>query len=222
MAYFEPDFLEFFKELAANNHKDWFDENRQRYHKIVKDPFRAFVSDLIAEVQKDDPRVDIGPSDAIFRINRDIRFSKDKMPYKIHVSAIISRYGKKDKSYPGLYVHFDPEHARFYGGLYRLTPDQTNDMRYAIAENMNDFNDLINAPKFVKTFGEIQGEKAKRIPKELKKKAEEQPLIFNKSLYYSATEPPETVLSDNLLDITMQYYYDNKPMQQFLERKVFN
>lgn len=221
MAYFEPDFLEFFKELAANNHKDWFDENRQRYHKIVKEPFRAFVTDLIAEVQKDDARVDIGPSDAIFRINRDIRFSKDKMPYKLHVSAIVSRYGKKDKSYPGLYVHFEPEHARFYGGLYRLSPDQTSDMRYAIAENPGKFNKLLKSSDFKKIFGEVHGEQAKRIPKELKSAAEKEPLIFNKNMYFFNEQPAEIVLSDDLLEKIMEYYHTAKPIHRFFEKAVF-
>ncbi len=221
MAYFEPDFLRFFKELAANNHKDWFDENRQRYHKIVKEPFRAFVTDLIAEIQKEDSRVDIGPSDAIFRINRDIRFSKDKTPYKLHVSAIVSRYGKKDKSYPGLYVHLSPEHTRFYGGLFRLTPDQTNDMRYAIAENSGKFNKLLKSSDFKKTFGEVHGEQAKRIPKELKGAAEKEPLIFNKNMYFFNEQPAEFVLSDDLIEKTMERYHAAKPIHRFFEKALF-
>ena len=74
MPYFTQDFLDFFKELAANNHKDWFDENRKRYHKSVKDPFYKFLEDAIAEIQKVDPTIQIEPKDAAFRINRDIRF----------------------------------------------------------------------------------------------------------------------------------------------------
>lgn len=222
MAYFEPDFLHFFKELAANNHKDWFDANRNRYHKIVKEPFKKYVADVIAAIRDKDPSIQMEPKDAIFRINRDIRFSKNKEPYKIHVSALISRFGKKDKAYPGFYIHLDPENVRFYGGAYQMSPQQTNDLRFAISENMKVFNELINAPKFKKAFGEVHGEKAKRIPKELKSKAEEQPLIFNKSMYYFASEPPEIVLSDDLLKTTMRYYDDNRPLQQFLERKVFS
>ena len=222
MAYFEPDFIEFFKELAANNHKDWFDENRQRYHNVVKEPFKKYVADVIAAVRKEDPKVNIEPKDAIFRINRDIRFAKDKTPYKLHVSAIISPFGKKDKSHPGLYVQLDPEKVRFYGGVYRLSPQQTADMRTAISENLTVFEKLLQAPKFQKAFSTVHGEKAKRIPKELKAKAEKQPLLFNKSLYYFAELPPETVLQDDLLKTTMKYYDAGKPMHQFLERKVFH
>ena len=100
MSYFSEDFLRFFKELAGNNNKEWFDLNRKRYFKEVKDPFHHFIEDLIAAVQKEDSNVNIAPKDAIFRINRDVRFSKDKTPYKLQVSAIISKGGKKDKVSP--------------------------------------------------------------------------------------------------------------------------
>lgn len=221
MVYFEPDFLDFFKELAANNHKDWFDQNRERYHSVVREPFKVFVHDLIEQVRERDPKVTIEPKDAIFRINRDIRFAKNKMPYKNHVSAIVSRYGKSDKSYPGLYVQLEPEKVGIYGGLYRLTPQQTSDLRYAIAENLPVFEKLITAPKFRSVYGEIYGEKAKRIPKELKEKASKQPLIFNKSLYFYAELPAEVILSPKLMDIILQHYEVARPITQFIERKVF-
>lgn len=222
MAYFEPDFINFFKELAANNHKDWFDDNRDRYLKVVKEPFKAYVSDVIAAIRAEDPKLSIEPSEAIFRINRDVRFAKEKIPYKNHVSAIISKNGKKDKAYPGLYIQFDAEKARFYGGAYQLNPQQTAAMRYAIAENLTVFEKLLHAPAFKEAYGTVQGEKAKRIPKDLQAKAEEQPLLFNKSLYYFAELPPETVLQENLLETTMHYYEVGRPVMQFLERKVFS
>ena len=96
MQYFIPDFIEFFKELAANNNKDWFDINRKRYTDVIKEPFKKFVLDLIVEVGKVNPKIkDIEPKDCIFRINRDIRFSKDKTPYKMNVSALIAPGGKR-------------------------------------------------------------------------------------------------------------------------------
>lgn len=221
MVYFEPDFLKFFKELAANNHKDWFDQNRERYHRVVREPFKVFVQDLINEVRKRDPKVNIEPKEAIFRINRDIRFSKNKMPYKNHVSAIVSRYGKADKSYPGLYVQLEPEKLGIYGGLYRLSTQQTADLRYAIAENLSIFEKFITAPRFKSVYGEIHGEKAKRIPKELKEKASAQPLIFNKSLYFYAELPAQTILESSLMDTILEHYEVARPITQFIERNVF-
>ena len=99
--YFSPDFLQFFKELAANNHKEWFDENRKRYETVVKKPFEVFVQHAIDEMAKLDPRLsELDPKKCIFRINRDIRFSKDKAPYKLNRSAAISVGGRNDMIEP--------------------------------------------------------------------------------------------------------------------------
>ena len=78
--YFTPAFNKFFIDLAPNNNKDWFDVNRNRYEQDVKLPFRGFTADVIKEISKIDPTVKMEAKDAIFRINRDIRFSKDKYP----------------------------------------------------------------------------------------------------------------------------------------------
>ena len=98
MAYFTNEYFAFFKELAGNNNKDWFDANRKRYEEHVKDPFKHFLQDLINAIKVLDDRIDLTPNQAGFRINRDIRFSKDKTPYKLNRSAIISPGGTKNKS----------------------------------------------------------------------------------------------------------------------------
>jgi uncharacterized protein (TIGR02453 family) len=116
--FFTEDYRRFFMELAANNHKDWFDVNRKRYELSVKEPFQKFVQHLIVEFIKLDPSFsDLTPKDCIFRINRDIRFSPDKTPYKLYCSAVISPGGKKSRSLSGVYVELTPEHIRVYGGV---------------------------------------------------------------------------------------------------------
>jgi len=80
MKYFAPDFLQFFKELAANNNKEWFDANRKRYETNVKKPMEVFVGDALKELYKN-KKLDVKPGECIFRINRDIRFSKDRYSF---------------------------------------------------------------------------------------------------------------------------------------------
>ena len=101
MIYFTKDFIGFFSDLENNNNRDWFHENKKRYETSVKGPFESLVSALISELSKVYPEMTITPKDAIFRINRDIRFSKDKSPYKTHMAALISPGGKKDKTTSG-------------------------------------------------------------------------------------------------------------------------
>jgi len=221
MIYFEKAYLDFFKELAANNHKDWFDANRKRYEKFVKAPFAVFVADVIKEVQKLEPKVKVEPKDCITRINRDIRFSKDKTPYKLHMSAIISAGGKKDKSYPGMYIEASPEHFRIFGGAYELTPAQTADLRHAIANDLKKFKGLMNDSEFISAFGSVHGEKGKKLSPELKEAAEKEPLVFNKNMYHFAELPPELILSDHIMDEVIRHYRAGLPLQQFLEKALF-
>lgn len=220
MAYFKPDYLEFFKELAGNNHKEWFDIHRKRYEQSVKIPMQVFVKDLILTLNRFDKEIQIEPKDAIFRINRDIRFSKDKSPYKLHSSAVISKYGKKDKSYPGLYIELGPEYFGIYGGLYMPDSKEIQDIRTYIADHQKEFSALINEADFIDKYGEIKGEKNQRIPKEFTKIAEEIPLIMNKQWYYFAHLDPETILGEDLIDIVVDYYSSAKGMRAFLTKAI--
>ena len=140
MKYFEPDYLEFFKELAANNNKEWFDANRKRYETIVRDPFKNFIAELLNRLSELDPELDIEPKDVIFRINRDIRFSKDKTPYKTNNSAVISPEGRKNKNHPGIYIEFGPEKMAFYGGIYMPSPTEVLRVRTYMSQNLKELD----------------------------------------------------------------------------------
>ena len=130
---FTKGYLEFFKELAANNNKEWFDQNRKRYDKEVKKPFNAFIAETIELLRADDAEIDLLPKDAIFRINRDIRFSKDKTPYKTNMAAIISAHGKGDKRLPGMYIQISAEDLRFYSGCHMLEKEDLVNVRNHIS-----------------------------------------------------------------------------------------
>lgn len=221
MAYFTSDFNEFFKELAANNNKDWFDENRDRYHKNIKEPFEKFVSDLMAELRKDDPDLTGDPKKTIFRINRDIRFSKDKSIYKLNRSASISKYGRKDGARPGLYIQLGPEMVRVAGGVYDPGKEQLMAVRNAIMNNHSKFEKAIKDPNFLETFGKIEGDENKRLPtKELMKAAETEPLLFKKQFFYSAEFSPDIVTDDLLVDFIAEKHRDAKPVRDFFEEAI--
>ncbi len=221
MAYFTKDFIDFFKELAPNNSKEWFDENRKRYHESVKEPFDTFIRDLITEMSKTNKKLaHLEPKDCVFRINRDIRFSNDKTPYKLNRSAAISEGGRKDFTTPGLYFEFTPEHVRIYTGAYRPAKEQLQAIREEIANNLNAFDKIINDPKFIETFGEVHGEKNSRLPKDLKEAAEKQPLIYNKGFYIYHTMPAEVVLKDDLIDRLLEPFEVAQPYIKFLTKPL--
>ena len=164
MAYFTEDFILFFQELAANNYKEWFHENKKRYQREVKDPFEVFTNDLIGEVKPYFESLEVTAKQCIFRINKDIRFSKDKSPYKLHYSGAIAPGGRKDFNTPGIYIEFGPEFAKIYGGLYKLDKDELTAVRRAIVENNAEFQSIVTAPDFVQYFEALTGDKNKRLP----------------------------------------------------------
>ena len=216
MAYFTKDFLQFFNELQKNNTKDWFDANRKRYQTSVKEPFYKFTDILISKVNERDETVQITAKDAVMRINRDIRFSPDKTPYNTHYGAIISSAGRKDKSIPGFFLRFSPEYIGLFGGAHGIDKNQLLKIRRAIADDPGKFQKLINHKDFRHYFGDIQGEKHKRIPPEFKEAAIKEPLIANKQFYYVAKLPAETMLQDDLPDLMMEYWEIANPVREFL------
>lgn len=216
MAYFTPTYLQFFKDLAANNNRDWFNDNRKLYEKEVKKPFAAFVKDVIAEIGKRDPKVQVEPKNAIFRINRDIRFSKDKTPYNVHNSAIISPEGRKDHEYPGMYIMFSAEKAMMGGGAYSIGKENLYFLREYIIRNEKEFNKLLANKTFKNTYGEILGEKNKILPKEFKEAGAQIPELFHKQFYFMADLPADVVLREDLMKVVTDHWEAGDSMRRFL------
>lgn len=219
--FFTQDFLDFFIELAPNNNKDWFDIHRKRYENSVKEPFKHFVTHLIGKMAANDPVFkDLEAKDCIFRINRDIRFSKDKQPYKLQVSAVIAPEGKKSKAINGVYFELGPEKLRVYGGIYEIEKEDLYFVREGIAQNATAFKKLYSNPVFVKIYGEVKGEKNKIIPKEFKEAAEKEPLIYNKQWYFYSEFDAETILKENLDQLILDCYEAGKPVERFFNELI--
>lgn len=177
-------FFEFFIGLAANNHKGWFDEHRHEYEEQVKVPFEKLVRELLDAMAKEDRRLAaVRPSDCIFRINRDIRFSKDKTPYKLNRSAIIGAGGRKDMSPDGFYVELGPENCGFYAGSYMPEKPHLQAIRQKISLEPDRWLAITADKAFVKQFGKVQGEKQTRVAPEWKALAEKVPDLKNTQFY---------------------------------------
>ena len=213
--------FDYLKDLSKNNNREWFHANKKVYEKDLKKPFQNLVQQLIDTFQQHDPDIQIQPKDAIFRINRDIRFSKDKTPYKTHVSAIISPKGRKGKEYPGFYFHFEAGRLMMGGGAYFLEKESLQNVRQVIALEPQKFEKLVTDSTFVEYYEVLQGEKNKRLPKEFKAIHEEQPLIANKQFYAIAELDPKNVLKDGFLAFAEQHYLALKPLNDFLIKAIY-
>ncbi len=221
MAYFTEDFISFFEELSNNNNKEWFHANKKRYEKHIKKPFAVFTQTLINEIGKHE-KLEVLAKDCIMRINRDIRFAKDKTPYNTHVTAIISNEGKKNTIAPSIGIRLSAEKIHIMGGCY--TPDKTQvaNIRNTIISNPKILEDLIAAPAFKNLFGYIQGEQMKRIPKELKDSVIANPILLHKQFYYMAELSKNHITSPALLENVMAHYYAMRPMTEYFKAAVGN
>lgn len=220
MKYFTPAFFKFFDELKKNNNKEWFDKNKERYETEAKAPFRKLVEDVIAKLAKDLPELNRDPSKAIFRINRDVRFSKDKSPYKTNVAAVISRNGRNDDAYPGFYMHFGSDDIMIGGGKYFCSKDDIAKIRQEIYYNNDAFKKLLNDKAFKEKFGTLQGDKNKVLEPDYKEFAKEQPLIANKQFWYSAQLTRKDITSDNLDALVVSYFKSAYKFNRFLWETV--
>jgi len=220
MKYFNPAFFRFLDNLSKNNNKEWFDQNRVTYEEEVKKPFRKLVEDLTEKLAKDLPEINREVSKSIFRINRDIRFAKDKSPYKNHVAAVFSRKGTRDEDYPGFYMHFGADEIMVGGGKYSVSKEHLVKIRQEIYYNNKDFKKLLNDKNFVEKFKALDGEKSKVLSPEYKEFAKEQPYIANKQFWYWAKLTRKDVLGDQIDAILLSYFKAGFKMNKFLWEAV--
>lgn len=158
--------IQFLKNLKKNNTRDWFEKNKDEYESYVKLPMLSLIAGLQLHFQGFAPEFDLNPKRCLFRIYRDVRFSKDKTPYKTHVAAHIVLRGKpKGLEGSGYYLHIEPGEVFVGAGVYMPIADQLKKVRRAIAEKGDEFLAILKDQRFKKTFGELEGNKLKRLPR---------------------------------------------------------
>ena len=210
--------FDFLTKLKKNNNKEWFDINRPHYEKI-KIEFQFFVTELIQSISKFDPAVKhLEAKNCIFRINRDVRFSKNKAPYKSNISAIISPGGKKSFS-AGYYIHLQPNASYIAGGVWQPETPLLNAIRQEIDYNSEEFKKIINDKAFKKYFRNLSDEdKLISVPKGYSKEHPEIELLKHKSFIVVHPLANEKILSKSFLKTCAQVCEAIYPLNVFLRR----
>jgi uncharacterized protein (TIGR02453 family) len=158
---FSRDAIQFLADLAMHNERSWFQPRKGEYERLLKEPLEALCVALA-------PRFEAAglplraDSRSPFRIYRDVRFSADKSPYKSHVSASFPWTG--EGSGVGGYFHFQPGEMFAGGGMWHPEPAQLAAWRHAIDADLGTVRAVLDAPEFVATFGEVSGDRLKRVP----------------------------------------------------------
>jgi len=161
-----PQILTFLTKLSKNNDRAWFEKNKATYLE-AKDHFETFVGKVLDELIKFNPELDgLNPKKLPFRIYRDVRFSKDKSPYKTNMGAGFSPNGKLVQE-PGYYLHIQPGNKSFVaGGIYMPDVPNLNKIRQEIDYNGDKLDKILKDKKFKKLFGSLdESDKLKKMPK---------------------------------------------------------
>ncbi len=205
--------IDFLKQLRANNNKEWFTENKSLYEHELEE-MRSFSDDLINQMnQLDDIETPSGKK-SLFRIYRDVRFSKDKTPYKSHWSGHMRRATKWLRG--GYYYHIEPGGSFVAGGFWGPNKDDLLHIRNQIANDPNTFRSIINDPLFKKTFGELQGDQLKTAPRDFPKDHEAVDLLRYKGFVVRRDFKDKEVLSPNFTKDIVQTYQYMRPFLNYM------
>ncbi|MBV6646090.1 MAG: DUF2461 domain-containing protein [Cyclobacteriaceae bacterium] len=215
------EFIAFFQQLEANNHKGWFHANKKTYDAFVKNPFLKLLDALLPELLTMEPRLIPGAKNALMRINRDIRFSKDKTPYHTIIKANLTPEGRKS-GLPGYYLGIGAESIHVGGGLYQPTTAQVKAIRRYMITAKQQFLDIYENEPFQQLFGAIAGEKVKRLDANMQDHVADLPFLANKQFYYMARYPVTDYLHTDLKDFVLKYFLAASDMNRLLENALDN
>ena len=212
--------LAFLKSLKKNNNKPWFDKHRGEYQ-TARENFIEIIKLLIREISAFESGVtDLEPGDCIFRINRDIRFTNDKRPYKENFGAYISEGGKKSMK-AGYYFHLQPGNESFCGGgIYLPTPDTLKKIRQEIDYNPGPLVSIIKSKNFKKYFGEIVSDQLKRIPKGYSEDHPFADLLKFKSYVVLRDFSDKEVTGNKIIKEVIKTFRAQKPFNDYLNAAV--
>ena len=213
-----PALFQFLKELKQNNNKEWFDENRALYSDL-RNEFEHFINLVIAEIAMFDKSVlHTTAKESIFRINRDIRFSNDKVPYKTNFGAFIAKGGRKG-NYAGYYIHVEPGEGFLAGGIYMPSGPLLKALRSEIYENIAEFKKIVKTPGFIKHFGqELWGEKLKTAPKGFPKDFPDIEYLKYKHYTLAKNEPDSIYTKPSFMNEIKEVFQAMAEFNAFLNR----
>jgi uncharacterized protein (TIGR02453 family) len=217
-----PSTLKFLKELKKNNNKPWFDAHRPDYEKAKKN-FELFIQAVIDKQAKADAAIKhLVAKDCLFRINRDVRFSKDKSPYKTNFGAFINQGGKKS-TLAGYYFHLEPGHSFAGGGIWMPMPDELKKVRQEIDYNYADFKKLISTKKFKSVYGDLDKSKEyllSRVPKGYEPNNPAAEYLKMKS-FVAMVELKDSLLTSNeVVKKTVAAFEALQPLNQFINHSL--
>ena len=213
------DYFRFFEELKDNNNREWFEANKPRFKESVQEPLSAFVEEMAPRLKKmsnhfvADPRPNGG---SVFRIYRDVRFSKDKKPYKEHGAVQLRHARGKDAHAPGFYIHIAPDEVFYGGGVWTPPSPALLKIREYIRDNGQKWLKAKSGAAFDERFGQVRGDSLTRPPRGFDADHPHIEDIKRKSFFAMAEGTKKQAMSDSFPDDVEAAMRDAKPLMKFL------
>ncbi len=218
----QPATIKFLKDLKKNNQRDWFEANRKHYE-AAKADFAGHVQNVIDKFGKKDEEIaSLKAKDCVFRINRDVRFSKDKSPYKTNMGASFIKGGKKSVL-SGYYFHCEPGNSFVGGGLWMPEVDGLKKLRQEIDYNFDEFKKIIGSKKFVAAYKELSDSEGTRLSRPPKGYEADNPAIEYIKLksFVAMTPVTDAELTDkNLVKKITEAFETLQPFIHFINRAL--
>lgn len=215
----QPATMQFLKQLAANNNKPWFDAHKDAYD-AAKADFEATVAGILKGLAAAEPMfAEQKAKDCVFRIYRDVRFAKDKTPYKAHFGAFLSRGGKKYDG-AGYYIHLEPGKSFAGGGMWAPAAPLLKAVRQEIDYNLDEFEGILQHKSFKKYFKGLEGEQLKTIPQGYSADNPAIDLLKRKSFVVDHRLTDEDVTNKSFISKSIQIFSAMKSLVDFLNRPL--
>jgi uncharacterized protein (TIGR02453 family) len=216
---FPKEGISFLRRLKKNNNREWFAKHKPEYEDYVKLPMQSLIATLREPMARMAPEFDVHPKRSMFRIYRDTRFSKNKLPYKTHVAAVFHHRGNWQGS-AGYYFHIEPGEVFLGGGIYMPDSGQLKKIRAAIANRADEFSSIVDNKSFKRKFGGLEGEKLKRNPLGY---SADHPMIewLKYKQFFTGVEWEEkSCYTPKVVDNIVQVYKDLLPLIRFLNEAL--
>lgn len=213
------EFFSFFEDLKQHNNREWFAAHKARYEEVVKKPLLLIANELISGFSPLNPAFRQKPEDCLFRINRDVRFSSNKDPYKLHASILLAPGGKKS-IFPGFYVHLSLDECSLGCGSYHLDKNTLSLVRNEILYQTESWRSIVQDSDFKHFWGEVQGEKNKKLPQEFSAYANEVPELYHKSFYFTHPLTRTEVMSVDFVSHLISGFKLSWPLTLFLTHSL--
>lgn len=214
--------LQFLKSLKKNNKKEWFDANRSKYDSAKKN-IELLTAGIISRLSKTDESIaHLQPKECMFRINRDVRFSKNKAPYKTNMGVYFSKGGKKGIQ-AGYYFHIEPGASFIAGGLWMPMAPELKKIRQEIDYNWDDFSKIVQDKKFKTAFGDLDRSDEYTLSRPPKGYDEENPAIEYlklKSLIATRKLSDTELASKDVVKSVVGHFEKMRAFVDFLNRAV--